>query len=74
MKKCNKILTEKEQKYHYYHQVQLINMNILQVKKYYLLLKKDGQNTLSLHNKKTIEDQRRKQIDAIMYQNERLAA
>ena len=28
-------------KYHHYHQVKLINMNILQVKKYYLLVKKE---------------------------------
>ena len=28
------ILTEKSQKYQHYHQVNLINMNMLQVKKY----------------------------------------
>ena len=28
------ILTEKLQKYQYYHQVKLINVNILQMKKY----------------------------------------
>ena len=32
---------EKHQKYQHYHQVKLINMNILQVKKYYLLFKDD---------------------------------
>ena len=30
----NMILTEKQQKYQPYYQVKLINMNILQVKKY----------------------------------------
>ena len=32
------ILTEKKQKYQHYHHVKLINMNILQVNKYYLLI------------------------------------
>ena len=36
---CNMILSEKEQKYQDYHLEKLINMNILQVKKYYLLIK-----------------------------------
>ena len=36
---CNIILTEKQQKYQHYHREKLINMNILQVKKYYLLIK-----------------------------------
>ena len=36
MKKCNMILTETLQKHQHYHQVKLVNMNILQVKKYYL--------------------------------------
>ena len=31
------ILTEKQQKYQLYHQVKLVNMNILQVKKYFFL-------------------------------------
>ena len=35
----NTILTEKQQKYQHYHLEKLINMNILQVKKYYLLIK-----------------------------------
>ena len=34
IKNYNKILTEKQQKYQHYHQVKLINMNILQMKKY----------------------------------------
>ena len=29
---------EKQQKYQHYHQVKLINMNILQVNKYYLII------------------------------------
>ena len=36
MKNYNMILTEKQQKYQIYHHVKWINMNILQVKKYYL--------------------------------------
>ena len=39
IKKCNTILTEKQKKYEHYHQVELININILQVKKYYHLIK-----------------------------------
>ena len=38
MKNCNMILTMKQQKYQYYHQVKLININILKVKKYCLLI------------------------------------
>ena len=34
MKNYNSILTEKQQKYQHYYQVKLININILQVKKY----------------------------------------
>ena len=37
--KYNTILTEKQQKYQYYYQVKLINMNFLQVKKCYHLIK-----------------------------------
>ena len=40
-KNCNMILTEKQQKYQHYHLEKLINMNILQVKKYYLLIKEE---------------------------------
>ena len=36
MKNCNMILTEKQQKSQHYHLEKLINMDILQVKKYYL--------------------------------------
>ena len=38
MKNYNVILTEKQQKYHQYHLEKLININILQVKEYYLLI------------------------------------
>ena len=38
----NFILTENRKKYQRYHQVNLINMNILQVKKYCLLTKDKG--------------------------------
>ena len=39
----NNILTEKQQKYQYYHQVKLININILQVDRYYLPIKVEWQ-------------------------------
>ena len=39
MKNYNTILTEKQQKYQSYHQEKLINMNMLQMKKYYLPIK-----------------------------------
>ena len=38
-KNCNMILIEKLQKYQPHHQEKLISMNILQVKKHYLLIK-----------------------------------
>ena len=38
-KRCNMILIETQQKYLLHHQLKLINLNILQVKKYYLLIK-----------------------------------
>ena len=38
-KNYNMILTEKLQKYQHYHQMTLINMNILQLKEYNLLTK-----------------------------------
>ena len=41
IKNCNMMLTEKQQKYQHYHLEKLINMNILQVKKYYLLIKEE---------------------------------
>ena len=39
MESYNTALTEKQQKSPHYRQVKLINMNILQVKKYYHLIK-----------------------------------
>ena len=39
MKNCNTILIEKLQKYQPYHQAKLKSVNILRVKKYYLLMK-----------------------------------
>ena len=39
MKNCNAILTKKLQKHQHYHQVDFINMFILQVKKHYLEIK-----------------------------------
>ena len=56
MKNVNTILIEKQQKYRLYHQVKLITINILQMKKYYLLIK-------------TIEDQGGKQIEALKVLN-----
>ena len=41
MKNYSMIL-KKQQKYQLYHQVKLMNVNILQVKKYYLLVIKKG--------------------------------
>ena len=41
MKNCNMTLTEKQQKHQLYHQVKLIDMNILLVKKYYLMIKEE---------------------------------
>ena len=38
--KLNIILTEKQQKFQNYYSEKLININILQVKKHYLLIKK----------------------------------
>ena len=38
-KNYNMILTEKQQKYQDYHLENLIHMKILQVKKYYLMIK-----------------------------------
>ena len=39
MKNYHMILIEKLQKYQFYHQEKLTSMNMLQVKKYYLLIK-----------------------------------
>ena len=39
MKNYSTRLPEKQQKYQHYHQVKLVNINILQVKKYYHMIK-----------------------------------
>ena len=68
MKNCYSILTEKQQKNQHYHLEKLINMNILQVKKYYLLIKDKAKFTHSPFGRafkkqiKTIKDQGQKQI------------
>ena len=49
MKNSNMVLTEKQQKHQHYHPKKLINMNILQVKKYCFLIKDKEQNKLSFH-------------------------
>ena len=41
MENCNAILREKQQKYKHYHLEKLIDMSILQVRKYYPRIKKD---------------------------------
>ena len=43
------ILTENQQKHQHYSQVKLINMSILQVKKYYPLIKVEKYNKKNLH-------------------------
>ena len=41
IKDCNMILIEKQQKYQHYHLEKWINMNILQVKKYFFMIKEE---------------------------------
>ena len=41
MKNYNMVLTEKQQEYQPYHLEKFENMNIVQVKKYYHLIKKE---------------------------------
>ena len=48
MKSYNMTLTVKQQKYQQYHQLKLINFNILQARKYYLLNKGECYNNPSL--------------------------
>ena len=48
MKIYNMTLTEKQQIYQHYHLENLINMNILQVKKYQPQIKEQRQNKISL--------------------------
>ena len=74
-KNYSMILLEKLQKYQPYHQAKLISLNILQVKKYCLLIKKkiieQAKFTYPPLGKafgkqaKTIEDQGEKQVDAL---------
>ena len=65
------ILTEKQQKHQHYHQVKLINMNILQVKKYYCRIIEQAKFTYSPLGKafqkqiKTIKEQGTKQVEAL---------
>ena len=82
MKTFNTILTEKLQKCLLGHQVKLISMNILRVKKYYHLIKKiiiileQAKFTYSVLGKafetqiERIEDQGKKQIKVIQNQGE----
>ena len=62
MKNYNTILTEKQQKYQLYHLEKLINLNVLQVKRYYLPVKEEAKFTYSPLGKafekqtKTIEE------------------
>ena len=49
MKNSNTILTEKQQKHQTDHQVKLIKMNILQLKKYYLQIKVELEQKPSLY-------------------------
>ena len=73
MKSYNIILIEKQQKYLPYHQVNSINMNILQVKIYYhqqQIIEKTKFTYSPLGKAfdkqiKTIEDQGKKQVDAL---------
>ena len=64
MKNHNLILTERQKKYQHYHLEKLINMNILQMKKYYQLIKEDRQNKLRLHVflQEKLETKKRKQL------------
>ena len=43
------ILTEKQQKSDHYYPGKLINMNFLQMKKYFLLIKEESKKKLSFH-------------------------
>ena len=47
MKNYNAILTEEQQIYQLHNQAELVNVNILQMKKYYLLIKLEKYNKLS---------------------------
>ena len=65
IKKYNMILMEKLQKYQLYHQAKLISMNILQVKKYYLLIKNKEQiklNVLILLPEKLLKNKQKSKL------------
>ena len=71
MKNYNKTLIEKQQKYQHYHQEKLINMNILQVRKYYVL--PSPQSQILEQAKFTycaLRKSSKKQIKTIEYQKE----
>ena len=73
MKNSNVILREKQHKYQPHHQVKLINMNILQVKKYYLPIN-NRQIIVKVkftHSplEKYLEKQTVNQVDALKYLN-----
>ena len=59
MKNFKTILTDKQQKYQYYHLEKLINMNILEVKEYYLLI----ENILFLQ--KELQKNKQKRLKSI---------
>ena len=74
MRNYNMILTEKQQKYQHYRLEKLVNMNILQVKKYYSWSKGIDGTAKFTHSPlgkafkkqtKTIEEQRKKQFEAL---------
>ena len=81
----NMILTQKLQKYQFYHQAKSTGMNIVLAKKRYLLFKKKKQqkklNLLILlwgkafeKQTKRIDNQGKKQVDAITNQGKNLEA
>ena len=63
VKNYNMILTEKQQKYQHYHLEKFVNMNILQVKKYCLLIEQTNFAQFTLG--KASEKQTEKQISAL---------
>ena len=80
MKDYNMILTEKQQKYQHYHQVKVIKVNILQVKKYCLLIKDKTEQAKFTYfplgkafkkQKKAIKEQEQKQMKTIEDQGEK---
>ena len=67
----NLILTGQQQKYQYYHQVKLTNMNILQMKNNYLLIKVDFEKLLKKIIKTTKDQKKKKQADVLKFLNTR---